>query len=347
MNQKQAVLKVLGLFGIAETAEVQPYGNGLINHTRLVTDGGKKYILQKVNTKVFKNPPDIAYNVQLASKYLKKHFPDYLFIEPLKTLSGDVMAALANNWYRLFDFVEGSHTTDVVDTAEQAFEAAQQFGRFTAHLAHFRALKLKVTVPDFHNLDFRFLQFEQSLKNPDPQRNTAAADAIACSKKYRYILDNYHAICENPRILKRATHHDTKISNILFDDHNKGMAVIDLDTLMPGYFISDFGDMMRTYICPVSEEETDLSKITIRNEFYFAIRDGYMSEMGAILSEEETQYLYYSGLYMTYMQALRFLTDYLNNDIYYGAKYPEHNLVRAQNQLRLLECLVEFEERLK
>ncbi len=343
MDHKKAVESELAMFGIPETAEVQPYGDGLINHTWLVTDGEQKYIFQRINSSVFKNPPDIAYNVQLVGKYLKKKFPDYFFIEPIKTLSGDVMAASVNGWFRMYHFLEGSHTINVVQNTRQAFEAAQQFGRFVAHLANFRALKLKTTIPDFHNLELRYLQFEQALKNASPERASSAEHTIDALKKHRFIANTYAEIVENPRILKRATHHDTKISNVLFDEHDRGMGVIDLDTLMPGYFISDFGDMMRTYLCPVSEEETDLSKIEIRNDYYFAIRDGYMSEMGPVLLEEERQYLYYSGIFLTYMQALRFLSDYLNNDVYYGAKYPAHNLVRAGNQFRLLECMLEKE----
>jgi Ser/Thr protein kinase RdoA (MazF antagonist) len=346
MNDQITVNAVLALFGLTEPLEIKPYGRGLINDTWLVTQPGSRYILQRVNQRVFRNPPDISYNIQLAGKFLKKKHPDYLFVEPLKTVSGDLMASTPHGWFRLFPFVEGSHSIDVAATPEQAFEAARQFGRFTAYLSNFRALKLMITLPDFHNLGLRCDQFEKALKTTSENHLSAAADCIGALKAHSDIAATYHSICENPRILKRATHHDTKISNVLFDEQGRGLCVVDLDTLMPGYFISDFGDMMRTYLCPVSEEEKDLSLIEVRDDFYKAILNGYMSEMREILSEEEQQHVYYSGLFMTYMQALRFLTDYLNGDVYYGASYPGHNLVRAKNQVRLLECLLEKEHSL-
>lgn len=145
----------------------------------------------------------------------------------------------------------------------------------------------------------------------------------------------------------RVTHHDTKISNVLFDKKGKGICVIDLDTVMPGYFISDVGDMMRTYLSPVSEEENDLGKITVRDDFYRAIVQGYYNEMKDELTETEKKYFFYAGKFMIYMQAVRFLTDHLNDDVYYGAKYEGHNFMRAANQVRLLECLLEKESVLK
>ncbi|HYK56947.1 MAG TPA: aminoglycoside phosphotransferase family protein, partial [Flavisolibacter sp.] len=137
-----------------------------------------------------------------------------------------------------------------------------------------------------------------------------------------------------------------KISNVLFDSEGKGICVIDLDTVMPGYFISDVGDMMRTYLSPVSEEETDFSKIIIREEFYKAIVQGYYSEMKEELTETEKQYFFYAGKFMIYMQALRFLTDHINDDVYYGAKYEGHNFARAHNQVILLQQLIRKQDRL-
>ncbi|MEJ7684927.1 MAG: phosphotransferase [Segetibacter sp.] len=141
-------------------------------------------------------------------------------------------------------------------------------------------------------------------------------------------------------------HHDTKISNVLFDDKNKGLCLIDLDTVMPGYFISDAGDMMRTYLSPVSEEEKDFTKIDIREDFFDAISEGYLSEMKDDLTEEEQSSFVYAGKFMIYMQAVRFLADYLCDDIYYSSNYEGHNFMRAKNQLYLLDRLQEKEERL-
>jgi Phosphotransferase enzyme family len=343
MNDKATVNAVLELFGITRPLSVKPFGNGLINRTWLAEMPGKRYILQRINQDVFRNPPDIAYNIQLAGKYLKKNYPDYLFIEPVKTNTGDMMVSLANGWYRLFPFVEASHTLSVVQTPEQAFEAAQQFGRFTAHLGNFRALRLKITIPDFHNLTLRYQQFESALAATGADKIAVAKKCINGLQANKHIETTYNSICRSHRMVKRAAHHDTKISNVLMNEAGKGLCVIDLDTLMPGYFISDFGDMMRTYLSPVCEEEKDLSLIEVRDDFYKAIEAGYMNEMGSILSEYEKKFLYYSGLFMTYMQALRFLTDFLQGDVYYTTTYPGQNLVRAENQYRLLKCLLEKE----
>lgn len=143
----------------------------------------------------------------------------------------------------------------------------------------------------------------------------------------------------------RVIHHDSKINNVLFDRKNNGLCVIDLDTDMPGYFISDVGDMMRTYLSPVDEEEQDLSKIEIREDFFKAIVEGYFEEMGATLSKVEKELFVYAGKFLIYTQAIRFLTDYLNNDSYYGEKYDGHNLTRATNQMLLLEKYCALEDK--
>ena len=225
----------------------------------------------------------------------------------------------------------------------QAYEAARQFGKFTKLLSGFDHTQLKITIPDFHNLSLRYQQFQQSLTHGNAERIKEAVHSINLIKKDVYIADEFEKIKINPDFKLRVTHHDTKISNILFDDNSSGLCVIDLDTVMPGYFISDLGDMLRTYLSPVSEEEKDYSKIEIREEFFKSIIQGYVSEMKDELSATEKRYFVYAGKFMIYMQALRFLTDYLNNDVYYGSKYPGHNFVRANNQLTLLKHLSEKE----
>ncbi|MEO6290022.1 MAG: phosphotransferase, partial [Ginsengibacter sp.] len=183
--------------------------------------------------------------------------------------------------------------------------------------------------------DGNALRIEQSQK---------LIDAILKNKN---IVNEFEKIKTNPQFKIRATHHDTKISNVLFDQNNKGLCVIDLDTLMPGYFISDLGDMLRTYLSPVSEEEADFSKIEIRKEYFASIIKGYLGELDNELTDVEKEHFVYSGKFMIYMQAIRFLTDHLNNDIYYGAKYDDHNFIRAGNQIVLLQKLADKEDELK
>jgi hypothetical protein len=335
--------EILFQFGLdAEKLNVLPFGNGLINTTWYVESkpGDQKYILQKINSQIFKQPGDIAFNIRIIDEYLKKKFPAYLFVSPCTTITGNELVKTGEGFYRLFPFIINSHTVDVVEEPQQAYEAAMQFGRFTKLLSGLDASVLKITLPDFHNLTLRYRQFEKALQTANPERIKQSADLIAMIKQNKRIADEYE-ICKT-KLKIRCTHHDTKISNVLFDVLDHGLCVIDLDTVMPGYFISDVGDMMRTYLCPVSEEESDFSKIIIRKEFYNAIESGYLSEMGEELSEFEKQYFHYAGELMIYMQAIRFLTDHLNDDVYYGAKYEGHNFVRAGNQITLLQRLQEM-----
>lgn len=322
-----------------ELVVAQNFGTGLINHTWKIETAGSAYILQTINQQVFPNPNSIASNINAVGEYLQLKAPDYFFVHPVKTLNGDSMVLADNHYYRLFPFVEGSHAKTVLTNADEAFEAAKQFGAFTKLLRGFDIQKLKITLPDFHNLSLRYHQFEEALLKGNESRLIHAQEMIAQIKKHQNIVEKFQSILANPAFKLRVTHHDTKISNVLFNASNKGICVIDLDTLMPGYFISDLGDMMRTYLCPVSEEEKDFSLIEVRPAFYKAIIDGYTNEMGDELSDAEKEALPYAGAFMIYMQALRFLTDYLNNDVYYGASYPNQNFVRAGNQMVLLEKL--------
>lgn len=321
--------------------QLKPFGSGLINNTWKVVDSDKEYILQRINDSIFKQPENIENNIKKVAAYLKENHPGYNFCAPLRSVAGEEMVYREEEGYfRIFPFVAASHTNDVVGTAEQAYEAARQFGRLTRLLSGIHLDELKITIPDFHNLSLRYQQFINALQTGVPGRIAECSKAIKVLKHFKIILKQYEELKNDPAFKLRVTHHDTKISNVLFDDSDKGICVIDLDTMMPGYFISDLGDMMRTYLCPVSEEEADFTKIEIREDFYAAIVNGYYSEMRNELTPTEINHFFYAGKYMIYMQALRFITDYLNHDVYYGAKYPTQNKVRGENQLVLLERLI-------
>jgi thiamine kinase-like enzyme len=336
---------ILSQYGINETATtITPYGSGLINNTWQVNTSIGNFILQRINHAIFKNPADIAFNIKSIADYLATHHPHYFFVKPQQTmLQEDMIYVPKEGYFRLFIFVKGSHTIDVVSTTQQAIEASIQFGQFTKLLSGFNAHELKVTLPHFHDLTLRYQQFEAALQNGNPTRMEEAKDAIIFLKSQDVIAHTFEGICNNSEFKKRVTHHDTKISNVLLNEADKGLCVIDLDTIMPGYFISDVGDMFRTYLSPVSEEEKDFNKIVIREEYFEAIAKGYLSEMKDELTTAEKAHFLYAGKFMIYMQALRFLTDYINDDIYYGSKYEGHNFVRAQNQIILLQRLLEKE----
>lgn len=323
-------------------SQVELLTSGLINHTWKVKSEGQSYIVQRINDEVFRKPLELAANIRMIDGYLKEHSPTYLFVSPVSNLQGeDISFEEGKGYFRVFPFIEGSHTLDVVTAPGQAFQAALNFGKFTRLLSGFDARLLHITIPDFHNLSLRYRQFEKALKNGDAARIKRSAHLVAEIKKYSGIVESYDRIRKSAQVKQRVTHHDTKISNILFDDKGKGLCVIDLDTVMPGYYISDVGDMMRTYLSPANEEEKDFDKIQVREDFFKAIVNGYLSSMGDELTSEERGLILYSGLFLIYMQAIRFLADYFNGDTYYGARYDDHNQVRAANQLVLLKRLDE------
>lgn len=342
---KPMTKKIFAQYGLDENDFViEPVGSGLINTTWRIKNREQDFILQKVNDSIFKNPETISENIYKISKFLKEKYPLYLFPKTLSSVDDKELIKInGNGYYRITHFVSNSHTIDTVQNTKQAYEASRQFGKFTHLLAEFPQNDLSITLPDFHNLTLRYQQFEKAVKEGNPERIAAAADTIDSIFSQKSIVTTYENILNNPAFKIRVTHHDTKISNVLFDDKDNGLCVIDLDTVMPGYFISDVGDMLRTYLSPVSEEEKDFSKIVIRDEYLEAIKKGYMSEMNTELSSEEKEHFIFAGKFMIYMQALRFLTDHLNDDIYYGAKYEGHNLLRARNQVVLLQKLLEKE----
>ena len=348
MPHPDVIRQALYAFNIDERAEVEPFGDGLINHTWKVCTAAGAYILQRVNQAVFKKPQDIAYNVRLIGNYLFQHAPDYRFVAPIASCSStDLVYIKGGGYFRVFPFVNNSFTKNVVNTAEQAYEAARQFGKFIRHLSGFDAAALKITIPDFHNLSLRYREFLTAIETGNSKRAADSQPFINLLKKHVGIVSTYESIKNMPQFKLRVTHHDTKISNVLFDENDKSICVIDLDTVMPGYFTSDVGDMMRTYLSPASEEEQDLAKVYIREDFYKAIVDGYCEQMKGELTETEKAYFFYAGTFMIYMQALRFLTDHINNDVYYGARYEGQNLVRAKNQIALLEELLKKEKSLQ
>lgn len=343
-----AMQEILAAYGLVmEECHIQPFGSGLINATWKISAADKQYILQRINHLVFRKPELIAQNISTIGRYLQDHHPEYLFVQPVQTTDmQDMVVTGEGEYYRLQPFVENSRSYDVVNNEQLAYEAARQFGRFTRLLDGIDINAIQATLPDFHNLILRYEQFGDAVKNGNPERIQEANADISHIRRYYHLAEKYAAIQRSPDFKIRVMHHDTKISNVLFDDHDHGICVIDLDTVMPGYFISDFGDMMRTYLSPVSEEEKDLSKVHVRKEYYNAIVKGYLSEMEDELSVSEKEHLVYAGQFMVYMQAIRFLTDYLNNDIYYGSKYEQHNLLRARNQLTLLDSITEQEQTL-
>ncbi|MBN8667550.1 MAG: aminoglycoside phosphotransferase family protein [Chitinophagales bacterium] len=320
---------------------ISSLGTGLINTTWRIKDSRGDFVLQKINHAIFSNPWAIAENIRAMGEYLATRHPDYLFTRPLQTKRGEEMVEKEGmGFFRIFPFIVGSVTHDVVSHPRLAYKAARSFGRFTRSLAGLPMEQLQTTLEAFHDLSLRYQQFTEALEKGNPERIRDSAYLIDQARELSFLVNKYQSIRQDPAFLLRPTHHDTKISNVLFNKQGQALCVIDLDTVMPGYFLSDLGDMMRTYLSPVSEEEQDFSRIEVREEYKSAVLEGYLSAMKPVLSPAELESVDFAGPYIIYMQALRFLTDHLNNDRYYGAKYQGHNKQRAENQLVLLNKLM-------
>jgi Ser/Thr protein kinase RdoA (MazF antagonist) len=315
-------------------------GSGYINLTYKVK-GDDVYILQRVNKNVFRQPELIANNLRVASDYLKKQHPGYLFLSGVKTTEGEEMAYDDEGYpWRLFPYMENTVTIDKVNTRDEAYSASAGFALLSKNLAGCDPLKFRPTIDRFHDLQWRYEQFQEALANTTAARKEQARDAIRDCQHFSFLVEDYNRLISSGALQLRVMHNDTKINNILFDASTReAVCVIDLDTLMPGYFIYDAGDMVRTFVSPVSEEEKDLSKIVFRKEIYQALVDGYLSHMHDKLNDVERSLFPFAGMMMTYIMALRMLADFLNGNIYYQITYPEQNLVRARNQLRLLDLL--------
>ena len=322
-----------------EAAVAIPLTQGLINQTFEVHTTQGDFILQNINTQVFKDPFAIDHNIKAIGQYFHRHHSDQLFTHLVPSLKGETLIEWEGKHYRAFKKIEGI-ALDVLITAAEAKAAAKQFGQFTARLTKFPIGELKVTIPQFHDLALRYHQFEQALIHGDAKRMDTAKDAILFLQSHQFYLKKWLHFTGHPDALLRVTHHDTKISNVLFKE-DEAICVIDLDTTMPGYFISDVGDMCRTYLCPVNEACQDLNLIKIIPERWTAIQNGYLEAMGEYLSTFEKDHFAFSGQCIIFMQALRFLTDFLQLDPYYHVEKPNQNLDRTRNQIQLL---IEFNQ---
>ena len=319
-----------------DVKDYQVLQQGLINKTYLVETKKGDFILQTINHQVFKNPNAIDFNINLISSFLKKNNPKYLFTHLVANKKGETLTIIDGLYYRAFMKIDG-HALTVLENENQAKLAATQFANFTHELINLDCQQLQVTIPDFHNLNLRYAQFINAIKTGDVNRINDSKEAIAFLESQNELVTIYKQFIGHKDAKQRVTHHDTKISNVLFNKEANAICVIDLDTVMPGYYISDVGDMCRTYLCKVSEEEKQLDLITVDPKRWDAIKNGYLSKMEYHLSEFELDHLSYSGQYMIYMQALRFLTDHLNMDSYYGSNYEGQNYIRALNQIELLK----------
>jgi Ser/Thr protein kinase RdoA (MazF antagonist) len=332
------MLKILEAYGVS--GKIDSLGKGHIHQAFKVT-GEKNFVLQRVNKNIFIKPEIISANNRSAFLYLKQTHPDYLFLQALLDKNGNDLHYDDEGYpWRLFPLIENTITIDEVTSEHEAFEAAKGFGLLTKNLNGIDLSRFRPTLERFHDLTWRNEQFEDALRNAQASVIKQAEKEITLAKSFKYLVEEYQQLIASGKMILRIMHNDTKVNNILFDTQSgKAACVIDLDTLMQGYFIYDLGDMVRTFVSPVSEEEKDVSKIQFRKNIYDALLSGYLSEMESILTLDEKINIPFAGKMMTYIMAMRMLADFLRGNTYYQITYPEQNLVRAQNQFRLLELI--------
>nr|WP_321152544.1 aminoglycoside phosphotransferase family protein [uncultured Acetatifactor sp.] len=342
--------EILGHFDIGAVTE--SYGNGHINDTFLVTM--PRYILQRINTSIFRNPEELMENIENVTGFLREKLREAgedfergtLQVVPAKD-GGSFYKVDDDNVFRVYRFVEGTKSIENSKTPKDLYEAGVGFGHFQKLLADFPVEKLHETIQDFHHTPKRIEALREAI------RQDRAGRAGSVQREIDFALENASwADCvvkgmEAGRIPVRVTHNDTKINNILFDrDTGKAVCVIDLDTVMPGSMLYDFGDALRIGGSSAAEDETDLDKVWFEEGAFEAFAKGYLSEMRETLTEAEMALLPLSVKLMTYECGVRFLTDYLNGDTYFKIHREHHNLDRARNQFKLVADIGNKEARL-
>ena len=325
-----------------------PYGSGHINDTRLVTydDNGKEYmyILQRINHNVFKNPEELMSNFVAVTAYLRDIIeknggdPDRETLNVIKTKNGEnVLKTEDGEFWRLLTFISDSISYDKVERPEQFYSSAVSFGNFQYLLRDFPADTLYETIPNFHNTPDRLKKFEEAVLADVCKRAETVKEEIQFVRdraEFAKTLENAHAQGSLPL---RVTHNDTKLNNILFDEKSgKALAVIDLDTIMPGYSVNDFGDSIRFGATTALEDEADLSKVNFDISLYELYVKGFIEGAKGGLTEGELEMLPIGAMMMTFECGTRFLTDYLSGDTYFKTSRPGHNLDRARNQFKLV-----------
>lgn len=339
------VQKAAGQYGTG-IISIEALGEGLINRTFQVKyQNQSTVVLQCINQNTFPQPENIIANYRTIYQFLRSEAQEKIFIPALlQTIHGRYFwIDDTGNFWRATEYVENSYSIDIADNKTQAGLAAKSFGQFTRTLSGLDATKLNIIIKGFHDPILRYRQFEDSITAGHIKRLLKATHLIAELRERHGLVNFYRGILEDPEFKVRVMHHDAKISNILFSSHTDApLCPVDLDTTMPGYFFSDLGDLIRSTTCTVSENDTRWEIITVKRDMYHAVLEGYLQGIGSYLSPKELEYIHHSGLLLTYLQSMRFLTDYLNNDIYYKTSYPEQNLNRALNQFIFLERLEEF-----
>ncbi len=347
----RAIAHQFQIYGEFRSAEA--YGSGHINDTYAAVfdqaGAPARYVLQRINHNIFKNPVALMENVQRVTAHLAgKLSGERDFSRRVLTLiparSGLCYSCDEHgSYWRVYLFIEKARSYDAVESPRQAFEAAQAYGRFQKLLADLPAPRLHDTIPDFHHTPKRFAALEQAITADVANRAGLAKAEIEFALSHKPIT----GVLLAANLPERVTHNDTKFNNVMLDDvTGEGVCVVDLDTLMPGLALYDFGDMVRTTTSPAKEDERDLSKVTMQFPMFEALVRGYLTAAGDFLTRPEKQHLAFCGQLITFEIGLRFLTDFLAGDTYFKVHREGHNLDRCRTQFKLVESIEQQEDKM-
>lgn len=336
-----------------ELCSAARYGNGHINETFVavlaVGAAGRRYVWQKVNDRIFKNVPALMENVRRVTEHVRAKARGSASeaaarrgLTLVPTVEGAAFARdAAGGFWRCYEFIDGAHTIDRVTNEAQARDAARAFGEFQAQLADLPGGRLHETIPNFHHTRSRFETLRRAMAEDRVGRVKEVAAEIDFALAREADTDVLLALLAKGEMAERVTHNDTKINNVMLDDATGlAVAVIDLDTIMPGLPLYDFGEMVRTSASSTFEDDPEATRMHVRLPLFRALVEGYLgSAVGGVLNATERAHLGFAGKLMTYENGIRFLTDYLQGDTYYKIKHPRHNLDRTRTQFALVRSI--------
>jgi len=354
-QQLQEISKKFQIYG--EILHAEPCKIGHINETYTATydQGGTRvrYIHQKINQNVFKDPEAVMDNVvrvtsHLRSKLMEEKTGDItrraLTVVPTRA-GHSFFRNRAGDYWRTFVFIEGEQTFEAVQSPSQAYQAGFAFGEFQRLLSDLPGARLHETIPHFHNTRLRFGVLQEAIQADHYNRAVVAKAEIETALKLEPMVDVLLSALSRGELPERVTHNDTKFNNVMMDVvSGQAMCVVDLDTVMPGLIHYDFGDMVRTTTSPTVEDELDLAKVELQMPMFESLARGYLAGCAGFLTPAEKSFLAFSGKLITFTIGIRFLTDFLNGDKYFRVHRPQHNLDRCRTQLKLVQSIAQQEE---
>lgn len=353
MEQIKSIAKNFRIEGNVLSAE--DYGCGHINTTFLInTDKNNSYILQKINTAIFTNPNELMSNINNVTNYLSDVIlkegddPQRGVLHIIPSTDGDLYISSESGTWRMFSFVNDSVTFQIIEHPEDFYYTGKAFGKFTRQLNDYPADTLYETIKNFHNTPSRYNDFENAVAQNASGKAESAAKEIEFVRSRKDFCSLFTDKISDHTLPLRVTHNDTKLNNVLFDKTTvKPVAVVDLDTVMPGLSLYDFGDAIRFGTNPAAEDEKDIAKVYCDLNLFEAFARGYLEECGHLLTQEEIAMLPYAGKMMTLECGMRFLADHIAGDVYFKIHRENHNLDRCRTQFKLVKDMEDKEEQIK